>query len=153
VSDVLFFGCRDQPGHSLWGPGWASVSRHSAWGLGWDLDGDYAPRRSRDGRLVFTAPYSDVGVKQRVRFDTVECPQGQYLLHVLGEPGHPCWTVASWWDRCQGDERGGCSSTVLLEGVHSFEEVLQSLLEHFPSVLANLARRGVELCPAPVEVG
>lgn len=66
---------------------------------------------------------------------------GQSLLHHL-DTG---FTAIQWWDRCQGDTRGACNSTVLLEGKHTAEEMLAALREHFPHVLANLEKAGVKL--------
>jgi hypothetical protein len=73
--------------------------------------------------------------------DSGECPQGQFLLH----HGVHGYTLIQWWDRCQGDTRGACNSSILLEGDHTSEEMLAALREHFPHVLANLERAGVAL--------
>jgi hypothetical protein len=55
------------------------------------------------------------------------------------------YTAISWWDRNQGDTRGACNSTVLLEGTHTADEMVAALREHFPHVAANLAKAGIEL--------
>jgi hypothetical protein len=70
-----------------------------------------------------------------------ECPQGQFLRHVLPNG----FTAIQWWDRCQGDGRGACNSTVLLEGTHTTPEMLEALYAHFPHVAENLKRAGVQL--------
>jgi len=92
------------------------------------LDSKFAPQRDRGGPITFGERWLD------------ECPQGQFLRHqLLG------YTLIQWWDRCQGDKRGACNSTVLLEGEHTTEEMLAALALHFQHVLENLKRAGVEL--------
>jgi hypothetical protein len=81
-----------------------------------------------------------------LKVQSEEYQQGQFLRHeLLG------FTALQWFDRCQGDIRGACNSTILLEGVHTSEEMLAALAEHFPHVLENLKRAGVEL--VEVEAG
>jgi hypothetical protein len=150
VAECLFFGCWGRPGHGLFASGGRPSPRHRVFDLGWELDGTLAPKRSSDG-VVFSL--SGLKPDERYRLDrhSTECPQGQYLVHLLDWPlmSTTKWAAASWWDRCQGDDRAGCNSTVLLEGGHSAEEVVQALRDHFPTVLGNLARAGVELRPVP----
>jgi len=90
----------------------------------------------RTGNLCWGAQFPR---GEYVRAD--EYPQGQFLRHELDNG----FTVLQWWDRCQGDSRGACNSTILLEGKHTTEELLAALAEHFPHVLENLKRAGVEL--------
>jgi hypothetical protein len=77
----------------------------------------------------------------RILYDSEECEQGLFFLHHL-DTG---FTAVQWWDRTQGDERGGCNSTVLLEGRHTAEEMLEALAKHWPQILANLTRANVQL--------
>jgi len=147
VSEVFFFGCHGRPGHELWAPGWLTTV-HPLFGLGWDLDGEYAPRLTREGGVTSMSVASDSLKRFQIRHASRECPQGQYLRHVRESRGGT-WTIVSWWDRCQGDERESCNSTVLMEGGRPAGEVLSALRKNFPGVLENLARRGVELCPVP----
>jgi hypothetical protein len=76
-----------------------------------------------------------------IDYDSSEYPQGQFLVHHLDSG----YTAMAWWDRCQGDTRGACNSTILLEGRHTAEEMLAALQKHFPHVLANLEKHGVKL--------
>lgn len=43
------------------------------------------------------------------------------------------WTVVAWWDRT-GDTRGKSNSALIVEGTHTFAEMLELLAEHFPGV-------------------
>jgi hypothetical protein len=79
--------------------------------------------------------------RQLIGYDSGELPQGQFLRHDL-DTG---FTAIQWWDRCQGDDRGACNSTILLEGKHASAEMLAALADHFPHVLENLRKAGVEL--------
>jgi hypothetical protein len=106
------------------------------------LDGCFAPRLTRDGKVVYGLPYH--GKSSWELNESNECPQGQFSRHA-----HRGYTLIQWWDRCQGDGRGACNSTILLEGDHTTEEMLTALVEHFPHVLANLKRHGVELVEVP----
>lgn len=140
---VLYFGCWNGPGHYLVGPGGRShgLTNQEAYNLLCALDGVLAPKRTRAGQIVFGDLRRSPNLAHR---DAVECEQGLFLRHRLGR-----WTLIQWWDRCQGDKRGGCNSTVLLEGEHSSEEMLAALAQHFPHVLENLTRAGVELKEVP----
>jgi hypothetical protein len=137
----LFFGCWNKPGHYLVGPGGArtGLPNELAYGLSRKLDGAFAPKRTRSGRIVSGHIDYDAPSYWEMR-DAAECPQGQFLRHqLLG------YTLIQWWDRCQGDKRGACNSTVLLEGEHTTAEMLGALAMHFPHVLENLRKSGVEL--------
>jgi len=144
MSRCLFFGCWNQPGHILVRSGGV---RH---GLSEDerrlsdeLDSVYAPRRGRSGKLCWLgqAPTAeaDRALLWELR-DSGEYPQGQFLHHRHGK-----WSLIQWWDRNQGDTRGACNSTILLEGEHTSEEVLAAGKLHFPHVFENLSRAGVAL--------
>jgi len=121
----------------------------TSYGDGVHIDGTLAPRR-----MKYTLALCWVGrgktreERERIRFDGAECPEGQFLLHVLDNG----FTAISWWDRQQGDKRWACNSTVLLEGVHTVEVMLAAAREHFPSVLANLERAGVQLVDVTPEM-
>ncbi len=133
-----YFGCWNTPGHHLVGPGGRSsgLPNGEAYALN-ALDGGFAPKRKDNGPIV----WGDTNdARDWDRYKATECPQGQFLRHRHGK-----WTLIQWWDRCQGDTRGACNSTILLEGEHTTEEMLAALTEHFPHVLANLVKHGVEL--------
>lgn len=83
--------------------------------------------------------------RQTIDSCSVEEEQGRYLHHHLDDG----FTALAWWDRCQGDRRGASSSTILLEGKHDAAAMLEALAQHFPHVLANLKRHGVELVEVP----
>jgi hypothetical protein len=141
----LYFGCWNTPGHYLVGPGGdrSGLPNDEAWDLSGALDGGFGPRKGRSGKLCWRqqAPTSeqDRVLNWELR-DSGEYPQGQFLRHRFGK-----WSLIQWWDRCQGDKRGACNSTILLEGEHTSEELLTALKEHFPHVLTNLEKAGVEL--------
>lgn len=106
------------------------------------LDGSLAPRRMRyTGKLCWVGMGKTEDERQQIQYRGEEYPQGQFLLHHLSNG----YTAIQWWDRNQGDERGACNSTILLEGVHTSEEVLVAGREHFPHVFENLKRAGIEL--------
>ena len=142
MNRCLFFGCWNHAGHYLWAPG-----AHRFWddaisrpGGGAHLDGSFAPKRDqRTGQIACGATSNDRDDYHRWR-NFEECPQGQFLKHTVGG-----FTLIQWWDRNQGDGRGACNSTILLEGEHTSEEVLAAGKLHFPHVFENLERAGVAL--------
>lgn len=138
----FYFGCwGNTAGHYMRGPGdFHARERVSYFGNRLHLDGSLAPR-SDHGRIVWVAQGATREERSRISWETAECDQGVFLLHKL-DTG---FTVIQWWDRTQGDTRGGCNSTVLLEGDHTAEELLAALAEHWPQVLANLTRAGIQL--------
>jgi len=159
---VYYFGCWNSPGHYLHAPGgaWPKDGRWREYYAGLDgqpvhIDGTLAPRKmGRDrryapdwlppGSLCWQGQGKNNADRQSLVYCSEELPQGQYLVHHLDNG----FTAMAWWDRCQGDTRGACNSVVLLEGRHDAAAMLAALQEHFPHVLANLRRHGVE----PVEV-
>lgn len=152
----LFFGCWNKAGHFLFVPGGRSA--YSA-GLGTQfeyygdhvhLDGTLAPRRyKRGGGLCWVGMGATKDARDRIGYDSEECSQGQFLRHEL-DTGV---TAIQWWDRCQGDSRGACNSTVLLEGRHSSAEMLAALFAHFPHVVVNLERAAVALVEVAMDLG
>lgn len=150
----LFFGCWNEPGHFLVAAGKrrlaevdAGLEYYDTGGHRHHLDSTLAPRKmaARYGRpggaLVWSGSAANRDDAQRITYDSEEYPQGQFLRHYLSSG----FTAIQWWDRCQGDKRGACNSTILLQGDHTSEEMLAALAEHFPHVLENLKRAGVEL--------
>lgn len=116
------------------------------------LDGSLAPRdeleyrrghheRQRTGRLTWFGRGVSPEARQRIQRESAECPMGQYLRHRLSTG----FTAIQWWDRTQGDERGACNSTILLDGDNAAEDMVAALEVHFPHVLANLTKAGVRL--------
>jgi hypothetical protein len=147
---ALFFGCWNQPGHYLFAPGRGSPTAQeermfSFFSGGVCLDANYAPRRGIRGKLrgvevCFAGQGATIEDRQRIHYDSEEHAQNLFLRHeLLG------FTLISWWDRNQGDVRRACNSTFLLEGGHTSEQMLAALAVHFPHVVANLKRAGVEL--------
>lgn len=105
------------------------------------LDSSLAPRRmKRTGELCWCA-MNGKSEWQRIHYDSEEYPLGQYMRHEL-DTG---FTAIQWWDRYQGDSRGGINSTILLEGKRTSVEMIDALLTHFPRVAKNLKDNGVEL--------
>lgn len=155
-----YYGCWNDAGHFLWAPGKTPVRSPGSTYItlfapdsnGHDgkrvhLDGSLAPRRIQPAGTIschWLMPTRDTDGHMNY---SGECPQGQFLRHTLPNG----FTAVSWWDRSQGDERPGCSSTILLEGRHTAEEVLAAGRLLFPHVFENLARAGIEL--VEVEIG
>jgi hypothetical protein len=101
-------------------------------------DGSLAPRRlKRDPSKIVWAlqgKFSDI------TYASDECPQGYYLIHHING-----FTFMSWWDRNQGDERGACNSTFILEGTHDAVKMFDELVVHFPHVVENLRKANIPL--------
>lgn len=135
----LYFGCWNQAGHYLVGPGGRrpALPTDERYALSRELDGGFAPKRKGGGPIVWGDTRDP---SEWDRYNATECQQGQFLRHELRG-----YTLIQWWDRTQGDTRGACNSTILLEGVHTSAEMLTALAEYFPHVLENLKRAGVEL--------
>ena len=140
-----YFGCWNNAGHYLHLPGGKWDHRLEHYGNQPDrahLDGTLAPRRhKRSGAICWSGQGKTSDERCRIEYDSEELPQGQFLRHVLNTGV----TAISWWDRNQGDTRGACNSTILLEGDRTTEELLAALALHFPHVLENLKRARVEL--------
>ena len=79
--------------------------------------------------------------RRAIEYGSEEFPQGEFLLHKLDSG----FTAIQWWDRAQGDKRGGCNSTILLEGNHDSAAMLNALKDNFPHVLDNLTKAGITL--------
>ena len=141
----LYFGCWNEPGHFLVGPGGsrADITTQEGYDLSNALDASFAPRRGGSGKLCWRAQArtseEDRALGWELR-DSHEYPQGQFLSHRFGK-----WSLIQWWDRNQGDKRGACNSTILLEGDHNAQQILAAGRVAFPQVFENLARAGVEL--------
>jgi hypothetical protein len=142
---VYYFGSWGRPGLFLYAPGGRQPRDHAAECYGRDrthIDGTLAPRRMRRTKeILWTGRGNTHNERERNRYDSEELPQGQFLLHLL-DTG---FSAIQWWDRNQGDARGACNSTLLLEGRHAAEEMTAALREHFPHVLTNLEKAGVAL--------
>lgn len=143
---IYYFGCWNAPGHYLFIPDGAKPRGiEPEWYVMGDerrnIDGTLAPRRFRHTKVVTFYGEHPMDAQQRIEGKTVECPQGQYLIHVLDNG----YTAMQWWDRTQGDTRGACNSTILLEGKRTEEELLAALRERFPHVEKNLRAAGIEL--------
>lgn len=144
----LFFGCWNQPGHFLVAPNRSLV--HNTPGAlaeyyGSDaspggrrhLDGSLAPRiHARSGAIVCGRLDG-----RDVNYVSAEMPNGRFLRHVLDNG----FTAIQWWDRHQGDKRGACNSTILLEGNHPSANVIAVGKVCFPHVFKNLEAAGIEL--------
>lgn len=143
----LYFGANGCCGLYMWTPDLRMMlSPIQYYGNHVHIDANLAPRsKHRTGALCWGGTGVDSLERQRIQDNSEEYPLGHFLRHELDNG----YTAIQWWDRNQGDTRGGCNSTILLEGKHSTEEMLAALREHFPWVLKNLERAGVEL----VEVG
>lgn len=146
MNRCYYFGCWNEAGHFLHSSGRGHIDRDvyrriERYGEGVHLDGSLAPRRNREGGICWEGQGKTQDERGRIHSNSGECAQGKYLLHVLPNG----FTAIQWWDRCQGDTRGACNSTVLLEGTHAADEMVAALAQHFPHVLENLKKHGVEL--------
>ncbi len=148
----FYFGCWKQAGHYLHAPGGRGVygdervriENYLRGSVG--LDGTLAPRKRWErpgdpGGLCWTGFTENREERVKLQYRSDEYPQGQFLRHELDNG----FTAIQWWDRNQGDRRGACNSTILLEGIHTTEEMLAALAQHFPHVLANLTAAGITL--------
>ena len=158
MTRVYLFGYDRGRGFDLLLPGGRSAWREvrggplDPMGDGSILDGGFAPRRARPGTITAADLAGPGGIcwaaqrpadRQRTYSQSGECPQGLYLLHRWQG-----FTLLAWWDRTQGDARGACSTTLLVEGDLDASAMLAELAARFPAVLDNLRRAGVELRPA-----
>lgn len=145
TSRCLYFGCWNRPGHYLHEPGgkWNhKLEYYSNQADRVHLDGTLAPRtHKRTGAVCWAGQGDTAEQRDRITWDSEECPQGQFLRHQLSTG----FMAIQWWDRNQGDTRGACNSTILLEGDHTSEELLEALALHFPHVLENLTKHGIAL--------
>jgi hypothetical protein len=143
-----------QPGHHLVGRDgrWESAKDCPFYRDDGQLDGGYAPRRwtkyrppswiALEGGVVFTmmAGRDNPEARHQLQYGSEELEQGCFLRHeVLG-----C-TLISWWDRTQGDLRGACNSTFIVEGSHGVSDMLRWFPEAFPRQARCLADAGVAL--------
>lgn len=150
----LYFGVWEHPGHHLVGPHGARVEHGPEWYIGGGerrehLDATLAPQDHPYGGLCFTGGALNDEERRRCHYDAKERPEGQFLLHVLSNG----FTAIQWWDRRQGDRRSNCNGTVLLEGVHTADAMLDAARLHFPSIVANLTAAGIELVDVTSELG
>lgn len=99
------------------------------------IDGTLAPYLSR-GEIVFSG---DNLHRPRTH---EELSQGKFLLHHLSNG----YTAIQWWDRTQGDRRGGSNSTFLAKGKYSADEMLFMFAQYFPSRKQRLDAEGITLC-------
>lgn len=140
--NCFFFGVVGRAGHYLHDSGGPAPYDERVTTYGPErrhIDGTLAPRRGDRTEQIFFSGYGPRDDNRQYRSE--ECPQGQYLHHVLPNG----YSAVQWWDRTQGDTRGGCNSTILLQGMHDAEAVLAAGRERFPKVFENLKKAGVEL--------
>jgi hypothetical protein len=156
VSDLptcWWFGCWLTAGHYLVGRDgtWASARHSPFYRRDGQLDGGYAPRRWQKLRpppvptlangIVFAMMGGENAEARRtLTYGSEELPQGCFLRHeALGT------TLIAWWDRTQGDERGACNSTFIVEGSHHVDDMLRWFPEAFPQQAKRLTDAGVVL--------
>lgn len=148
---AFFFGCWNTAGHGLWVPG----RMQSAWAAGFKeedrvlvkvfkghVDGGLAPKWSGTKETItFMANWDrESDEHRRVEYRLEEMPQGFFMIHHTNG-----YTYMSWWDRNQGDTRGACNSTFILEGTHDAPKMFDELVVHFPHVVENLRKANVSL--------
>jgi hypothetical protein len=153
---AYYFGCWQRPGHGLFDVDGRSVGRDQVpfdpFDITAPIDGIYAPRRAErwfkvgagrgraKGDLCFIGEAWNAVERSDVRSRSVECSQGEFLIHqVYG------YTLMAWWDRTQGDDRAACNSLFIVEGKHSAQEMLALWPLKFPLQAKNLERADVAL--------
>lgn len=144
-----YFGYRAGSGFCLQAPGdqqLTSEERHLQYfvvkGEMIHLDGALAPKRmARTREIVWEGKGKNEHERTRIQYNSTEMRQGLFLRHELSTG----FTAISWWDRCQGDSRGNCSGTLLLEGKRTSRELIEALKRHFPKVVENMTKAGVQL--------
>lgn len=130
------------------------------------IDSGYAPRRwktdlvmrrnlVKNPEVCWAAEgLSGPNGAMEITYDTIELDQGLYLVHhsvpdraMRTGRGGQMWTVMSWWDRCQGDTRGACNSSLVVPEQHSLngDEMIMLLQNTFPQAVINLKNHGVTL--------
>lgn len=131
---AYYFGCRGGSGHYLW------TER-----------GAHADERS----FPFTKVVRDQTVKSLYLAPGKPPMGGQdaipYEQQVQGLFTHQYrdgWTAISTWDRTV-DERYGCVSTFIAEGMHTFGEMLGIACSRFPWVIERFAKANIPLNLAP----
>jgi hypothetical protein len=109
---VFFFGCWDQAGHFMFGPGGRHVRDERR----------ATPWESHDAVLCpgYVGPY-----------DNGPQVEGEAGLH--HKDG---WTALCFWDRSI-DGRGGCNSGFYAEGTYGAAAMIEIAREHFPTVWAR----------------
>lgn len=143
----FYFGVWDGAGHYLYAPGGAPVRQQDRFAQRFlagkiSIDGALAPRRlNSTHELVWLAMLETVQSRATLDYRSHEYDQGHFLHHHL-DTG---FSALQWWDRTQGDHRGACNSTILLEGRRTSEELLAAFALHFPSRLARLHAAGISL--------
>lgn len=155
MDECYFFGCWNRAGHYLHLPGGHSPRDESLCYYGpvdptkppgegrrTHLDGTLAPRKHKHTHaLCWQGQGKTSDDRERIGYDSEEYPQGQFLVHHLDSG----FTAMQWWDRCQGDTRGACNSTLLAKGERTADQMLALLRLAFPHVVENLKHHDVEL--------
>ncbi len=138
---AFYFGAWGQAGHYLFLPDGHWDTSFASSPLGHHVDAQYAPRRHKYRRtLCWGRQGTTREERQDIGYDGEEYPQGQFLRHVVNG-----FTMISWWDRNQGDSRGGCNSNFMLEGEHTSEEMMTEFRKLFPVHAKNLDDVNIEL--------
>lgn len=145
---AFFFGCWNTAGHYLFVPGGQSAylagfqeeDRKLVRVFDGHVDGGLAPRWN-GAKESITFEASTIWREDSIRVRRLEeMPQGHYLIHHTNG-----YTYMSWWDRNQGDTRGACNSTFILEGTHDAVKMFDELCVRFPHVVENLRKAEVPL--------
>jgi len=117
---MYFFGCWDQPGHFLRGPGGTHVRDEvNATPWGYRLDGQLCPG--------FVGP-------KAWQLPQVQ-PEGSAALHHAVANG-TTWTALAFWDRSVDPRMNSCGAFIVDQD-RTFEEVTALAHQHFPEVMAR----------------
>ena len=144
-----FYGCWNGPGHFMFRGNTSRDPQEENRLHYFDdyvhLDSNLAPRHHPRMGLIWCGQFKTREERQRMQYASEEYPQGKFMRHYLSTG----FTALQWWDRCQGDSRGNCNSTILLEGRREVSQVLGALEKYFPHVIRNLDSHGVKLEEVP----
>lgn len=108
MREVLFFGCRDVPGHYLYARGKSIQYESSPWGTA--LDG---------GILTPDYYHADKTITGEVA-----------VAHKNG------WTAIAFWDR-SGDSRPGSNSAFLISEIITGDELLDLARQQWPEIFSR----------------
>lgn len=101
------------------------------------------PDESSDYNFVYTNPWG-VKLDGKLAPQVGTQTQGHALLHQKDG-----WTCIAFWDR-SGDTRQGSNSAFLMEGTHTFDEMLKLAYEHFPVIFRRFGFPIIDVTPKAI---
>lgn len=114
MTEMYYFGCRDELGHLFWKSServfFRVMENISPWGV--QIDGKLAP-----------------AVRNKRGYIEREEAQGVCALH--HKKG---WTAIAFWDRSI-DDRGASNSVFMVEGIYDFDAMVEMAKEQYPDIM------------------